>query len=272
MLDKILDFIREAGDFALGNQSKIDFATSKLKSAKNSDVVTTTDLEISRRFAKFVHDNFAKLDYVIVDEESVANLGENPMAEIKKHEFAFIIDPIDGTLCYANHLPYFGISIGVFRGGKPYCGAVFCPALRLLTYADEKNAFIEENGNQRKLETIRETASLYANSFYDAVKENRQLSKRLNVSALSLYSAVVNATYVATGQLRCYGSQCYLWDVAGMYPVFAKIGVEIFNATTGKKEDLFSEETFTEKLKFREPFIVCAPKYLADFRELFELS
>jgi len=48
MLDKVLEFIRGAGAFALENQKEIDFATSKLKSARNSDVVTKTDLEISR--------------------------------------------------------------------------------------------------------------------------------------------------------------------------------------------------------------------------------
>ncbi len=125
MLDKIVKFVREAGAFALENQNKISFEASKLKSAGNWDVVTETDMEVSRRFKYFVAENFADLDYIIIDEESIADLGADPIREIEKHEYAFIIDPIDGTLTYSYHLPYWGISIGVFRKTKPIAGVLF---------------------------------------------------------------------------------------------------------------------------------------------------
>ena len=39
----------------------------------------------------------------------------------------WVVDPIDGTAPYANHLPTWGISIGLMKNGAFTDGAVFLP-------------------------------------------------------------------------------------------------------------------------------------------------
>jgi myo-inositol-1(or 4)-monophosphatase len=270
MLEKILDFAKNAGNYAKANQANVDFASSKKKSAGAHDVVTETDLEISRRFKKFVKKEFSDLDYVIVDEETFADLGAAPMQEIKRHEYAFVIDPIDGTLTYANGLPYYGVMIGVFRRGGAVASVVYAPSLNLLVYADEQNAYVEENDVRRKLEKLSETAALYANDSI-LLKEDAEQEKKMNVFPLDTYAGAVDGIYVAIGKLRSWTWSYSLWDIAGLYGVFAQTGVEIFDPATDQPIDLFDEKLYDDKLFIKEPKIICLPKYYQDFKKLYKL-
>ena len=42
-------------------------------------------------------------------------------------EFWWVLDPLDGTTNYVNHLPLFGVSVAVLRQGMPQAGAIFLP-------------------------------------------------------------------------------------------------------------------------------------------------
>jgi myo-inositol-1(or 4)-monophosphatase len=44
-------------------------------------------------------------------------------------ELACYVDPIDGTTNFAHGHPFFGVSLGLARGGEPLAGVVFAPAL-----------------------------------------------------------------------------------------------------------------------------------------------
>jgi myo-inositol-1(or 4)-monophosphatase len=41
----------------------------------------------------------------------------------------FYVDPLDGTVNFAHGLPFFSVSIGLFRGGRPVLGVVHAPVL-----------------------------------------------------------------------------------------------------------------------------------------------
>jgi myo-inositol-1(or 4)-monophosphatase len=269
MIEKILEFIRQAGDYAKANQVNVSFAGSKMKSARSYDVVTETDFEVSRRFKKFVEAEFSSLDYVIVDEETIAELGPAPMREIRRHEYVFIIDPIDGTLTYANGLPFWGVIIGVFRNQQPIANAIYEPSLGLLAYADEAGAFIEENGVKRPLEKLSETAVFYSNAWFPQIDAKQE--QDMNIAPLDAYSAAVNSLYVAIGKSRSWAYGAYLWDVAGAYGIFAHTGVKIFDTATDQPVDLFDEQLFSDKLRIKTAKIVCLPKYYQDFKKLYKL-
>jgi myo-inositol-1(or 4)-monophosphatase len=269
MLEKILEFIISAGDYGKANQVNVNFADSKMKSASSYDVVTETDLEISRRFRQFVEAEFSDIDYVIVDEETVADLGAAPMQEIKRHEYAFIIDPIDGTLTYSEGLPFYGVSIGVFHNQQPVASAVYLPSLGLLIYCDEESAFVEESGVKRPIGKLLETAALYANhSFFE---EDADQFEKMNIRRLNLYSSACNGFYTAAGKLRGWTAKSFIWDIAGIYGVFAHTGVKIFDTATNQPINLFDEKLFDNGLRLKSDNIICLPKYYQDFKKLYKV-
>jgi myo-inositol-1(or 4)-monophosphatase len=267
MLDKLLKFARDAGEFARANQDQISFETSELKSDMVFDVVTETDLEISRRFETFVKQEFSDLDYVIIDEESINDLGDKPMKKIKRHEWTFIIDPIDGTLSYSNGLPYYGISIGVFRKCKAICSVIYAPSLNLWAYANNGKGFVEENNVKTELKSLDKTAALYANTYF--VRENPKVKQKLNCGRLTTFSAAVNGIYVTTGQLRCWTWVACLWDVAGLYGLLDIAGVKVFDTNTDRPIDLFDEKLYDNDLRVKKPKLVCLPKHYYDFKALY---
>jgi fructose-1,6-bisphosphatase/inositol monophosphatase family enzyme len=271
MLKKLLDFVQKAGDYAKQNQSKVDFLTSRLKSVSAGDVVTETDMEISRRFRDFVDKEFSDLDYVIVDEERVGDLGDSPMEEIKRYEYVFVIDPIDGTLPYSVGLPYYGVSVGVFQHQKPFVSATYSPDLKMLLYSNEESAFIKENDAvPKKLKQLKDAAALYANSQH-CLSENNELREQINAFPLTVYSAVVNGNHLAMGKSRCWTTRSSFWDLAGNYGLFKKTGVEIFDPKTDKPIDFFDEKLFDKNLRLLEPKIICLPLYYDDFKKFYGL-
>ncbi|HOI19079.1 MAG TPA: inositol monophosphatase [Candidatus Woesearchaeota archaeon] len=44
-----------------------------------------------------------------------------------KEEMLWVIDPIDGTHNFIHNLPFYAISIGLYRSGKPYAGLIYAP-------------------------------------------------------------------------------------------------------------------------------------------------
>jgi len=61
----------------------------------------------------------------------------------KKSDYLWIIDPIDGTLNYAHDLPFYTISIALYKKDKPVVGVVYVPAFQELFYATKgKGAYL----------------------------------------------------------------------------------------------------------------------------------
>jgi myo-inositol-1(or 4)-monophosphatase len=99
------------------------------KSAR--DVVTEVDhlseaLVIAAIRARFPGDG-------ILAEESGEHRGASDAAETMLRSLAhgrtWIIDPLDGTVNYANGLPHFCVSIGLVVDGRPVAGAIHDPML-----------------------------------------------------------------------------------------------------------------------------------------------
>ena len=110
MIDTLLKFAREAGE--LMKAKKYDLHSQKNKSSSVESLVTEADIMVSDLFAKTISESFSALDYMIIDEEKISGYGEDIFSEIDKHEYQFVIDPIDGTTQYAGGHPFYGITVG----------------------------------------------------------------------------------------------------------------------------------------------------------------
>ena len=56
----------------------------------------------------------------------------------QKSDYLWMIDPLEGTLNYAHHLPLWAVNIGLFHKGKPFVGVIYIPMLKELFYAEKR--------------------------------------------------------------------------------------------------------------------------------------
>ena len=126
-------------------------------------VKTVAQREIVPRYLKVAHQR--KVDGSIITEADTAAqhalteglyalnqcpvLGEEMSTEAQqalwKHSDSglWVLDPVDGTSNFANGLPYFGVSVGFYQGGRPVMGVVYAPEANELFWAERgKGAFL----------------------------------------------------------------------------------------------------------------------------------
>lgn len=275
MIEKIVTFMRRVAKAAADKQENIDVLKSQYKGAEVFSVVTATDKYISSEFHQFVKEKFGHLNYVIVDEETLDELGEDKFTTLKNAEYQFVIDPIDGTQMYALKMPNYAISVGVMKNCKPYLGAVCLPALGELIYFDGKKVHWIQ-----KLNTVEETdvviernelprlAVLFDNGWFVKINDKVDFAKD---TFISCYSCIVHFFYMVTHRARGYYFGSYIWDMAGSWPILKAMGFEFRDYESGKVMTEMQQEDFTTKLKIKNIQVVSREEDYNHLKEIVEL-
>ena len=278
IMERLLEFARAAGQRAMNYQYKLQAQTNYLKNcAEVRTVVTKADLEISRQFRSFVESQFAELNPLIVDEESVSALGHKPFEKINNAEYVFIIDPIDGTLTYANQMALYGISVGVYQNGKPLVGFLYAPALNLLVCADDKDAYqVAFPFTDRQIKTKLMPpgdAPCASPVFFISPKIVTMNDKwpDSQLVAMGFYSSVVHYAYIATLNARAAMFNFCLWDIAGAYVIFDRLGIEVRSLTNGTLYAPFDTLLYDAQLKVKDTYLVSHPKDYDLFKDILVL-
>jgi len=115
-----------------------------------NDLVTNLDLEIEKYLINEIKSNYPEFD--IVSEEFNTNG--------KVTDNCFIIDPIDGTINFANNLPLWGIQAACRKNGKTIASVISFPRINEFYYADETGAYL--NGKRIVVNEVPIKNSLYA--------------------------------------------------------------------------------------------------------------
>lgn len=278
IIEHLLEFAHAAGQTAMNYQYKLQAQTNYLKNcAEVRTVVTKADLQISRQFQSFVKSRFAELNPLIVDEESVSVLGNKPFEKIKQAEYVFIIDPIDGTLTYANHMALYGISLGVYQNGKPLVGFLYAPALNLLVYADDKDAYqvaFPFTDRQIKTKLIPAGDAPCASPVFFISPKIVAMNDKWPDSqlvAMGFYSSVVHYAYIAALNARAAVFDFCLWDMAGAYVIFNRLGIEVRSLTNGTLYTPFDASLHDSQLKAKDTYLVSHPKDYPLFKDILVL-
>lgn len=90
------------------------------KSANQRDPVTEADRRAEAYLREAISRQFP--DHGIVGEEAANSAHATP-------DFAWVLDPLDGTTNFLNGLPVFASSIGIVYHGQPVVAAVFLPGI-----------------------------------------------------------------------------------------------------------------------------------------------
>lgn len=256
MIEKLRQFILEAGRYANEQSCSAEHQLSfKAGEMASKGIVTEVDLTVSQRFERFAAENFADLNYMIIDEESIAKLKKNVFERAAQTDYQLVIDPIDGTMNYAAGIPMYGISIGVLKHGKPWLGLLYAPAFDELVYTDGNSVYFECRGKVIELPKNKETLSrvVVGHMWRLRLKPNHFDGTLI---LHDYFSAVIYFLYLALGRIRGAFAQANLWDVAGGMAICKVLGMGFYNYYNKKELTAFCPEDFTDKCRVKEMHIV----------------
>ena len=229
-----IDLAQASGQMLMGSLGRVKEVSHK----GEIDLVTELDrrseeLIVGRLRRAFPH-------HAIIAEESGGEGGA---------EYLWLVDPLDGTTNYAHGLPWFTVSIGLLRGGKPILGVVYNPPLDELFWAERgKGAWL----NGGKIEVSRTTQlsqSLLATGFpYDIrVSEVNNLDhfSHFSLQALAIRragSAALDLAYLACGRFDGFWElKLHPWDMAAGSLLIEEAGGDVTDFK-GEGFDPFGKE------------------------------
>ncbi len=220
---------RRAGTILTESYEKLDRVDYKSK----RDVVTNADYASERLVIDAIKDRFP--GDAILAEESGEHAGV--LRDDGSHNGrTWVIDPLDGTVNYANGIPYYCVSIGLVVDDMPTVGVVFDPARDdLYSAVIDGPAWL--NGELIATST-KETLSDYVVSL--AVIGRGGLARERKIAPLirihrRMGSAALALVYVANGRFDAFIQNGGLspWDVAAAGLIAERAGAVVTDAIGG---------------------------------------
>ncbi|MEO6356234.1 MAG: inositol monophosphatase family protein [Ferruginibacter sp.] len=198
------------GDFKITNKEGIN------------NPVTEADHASEKAIFDVIKNDFP--EHFILSEEA----GEIVMDS----SYKWIIDPIDGTINFANGIPICCISIGLEHNGKIIMGAVYNPLMNEFFVAEKSSgAFL----NDKKIAVSNKTAVVnsclvtgFPYTYLDAPNGPLQVFEKLirkGVPVRRLGSAAIDLCWVACGRFDgFYEHKLQAWDSAAGFLMVEEAG------------------------------------------------
>jgi len=248
--------LREAGILALGQRGQM---TAEVKSDRTP--VTAVDRQVEGFLIERIAARYP--GHLILSEES--GLHPGMLGAAGAADFAWALDPIDGTRAFASGLPVWGISAGVLRRGQPYAGGFFMPVTGELYWGTLDEAWC----NDRRIAPL---APLDPDSPLTFLGVPSDFYHHFNIRApriRSLGSTAAHLAYVATGAaVGMLTRNTSLWDLAGVLPLARAAGVQLAYLS-GRP---FSAGDLLDGRPIREPLLAGLPEMMETLRNWVEVK
>jgi len=183
--------------------------------------VTFADFAISENLSVVLRRDFP--EDVYCSEES------NPQDEtqVLDSEFAWVVDPIDGTNNYALGFPVCAISLALLHSGVPAYGFVYDHSTdSLLEGGPSFGVFRDQKKCMRSRHSTDAQVMLGLHFPMESELLNRLKPLMIRHRVRCIGSGALSATLVATGYLTgMVDSRVRVWDVAAAYAICAGAGV-----------------------------------------------
>ncbi len=172
----------------------------------------------------------------IIAEESgdhVSGAGDAPTAGVGR---AWVIDPLDGTINYANGIPFFCVSIALVEAGRPVVAVIHDP-MRGETFAasDDEPATLDglpiEASTKDRLTDFVVSMALSGPAL---ISRAQALRKAIRVPR-SMGSAALALAYVGNGRFDAFVQQggLSLWDIAAAGLIAERGGATVTDLAGG---------------------------------------
>lgn len=166
-------------------------------------------------------------------------LSEETGEIIMDSTYKWIIDPIDGTVNFANGIPICCVSIGVEKDGQMVLGAVYNPFLNELFFAQHG---FGATLNNKKIQVSEKTEVLHScmvtgfpYTYLDTPNGPLQVFEKLirkGVPVRRLGSAAIDLCWVAAGRFDgFYEHKLQAWDSAAGFLIVEEAGGKVTDFT-----------------------------------------
>ena len=193
-LNFLIDTVKEA--------SKLITDEFEVKAKDNKgDLVTNFDYEVERFIINSIQREYPNFKIVSEELNSKEGLTDN----------CFTVDPIDGTINFANKIPLWGIQVACVKNGKTVAAVIYLAKLDELYYADETGAYL--NGNRINVNTLEGKKAIYVvegpgknsvNVYQEKISRNKR----------DFYCSAVDFAWTACGKISAVN---FVWDTVWDY-------------------------------------------------------
>ena len=190
-----------------------------------NDLVTEADHASEKAIFKVIQDAYP--DHFILSEET---------GEIKQDSnYKWIIDPIDGTINFANGIPICCVSIGIEKDGAMIMGAVYNPFMNEMYFAEKgkgstlNDQKISVSDEDNLLKSCLVTGFPY--QYLDSANGPLQIFEKLIRKAIPvrrLGSAALDLCWTAAGRFDgFYEHKLQAWDSAAGFLIVEEAGGKV---------------------------------------------
>jgi len=167
--------------------------------------------------------------------------GAGSAAQVDPDHRIWIVDPLDGTVNYANALPFFCASVALVMGVRPTVGVILDP-VRDELYSAVRGAGVWRNGepvHHEAKERLVDTVSHVALPSTRWGRREAKLRKAIRVGRV-FGSAALAMAYLADARFDSYIQPrgLSLWDIAAAGLIAQEAGVTVTDAEGGPWFDL----------------------------------
>lgn len=192
-----------------------------------NNLVTEADFASDNAIRKVIKSAFP--DHGIVSEESDEKKTQT--------EYRWIVDPIDGTINFANGIPICCVSIGLEYKGEMLLGGVYNPLMNELFLAEKgKGATLNGKSISVSAKTDMATSCLvtgFPYTYLDQPNGPLEIFSRLikrGIPVRRLGSAAIDLCWVADGRFDgFYEHKLYAWDSAAGFLIVEEAGGKVTN-------------------------------------------
>jgi myo-inositol-1(or 4)-monophosphatase len=207
-LELAIDLAHQAGRIQMERYEKLE----RIEAKGPRDVVTEVDHLCEALVMAAVQERYPADAFYA---EEIGEVASSPA--LVGSGRVWIVDPLDGTVNYANGIPFFCISIALVADGRPVVGVVHDPS-RGETFAAAIDGPALRNGNPIWVgdkELLEDLVVTLAVGGRGTVRKRHAAVKAIRAHR-SMGSAALTLSYVACGRFDVYaqGAGLSAWDVA----------------------------------------------------------
>lgn len=233
-LDVALGAARDAGAIQLERYERLEQIVHK----GPRDIVTEVDTLSEELIIRAIRARFPD-DLILAEESGHSHPNSNSGDQappVDPTGRLWVIDPLDGTVNYANGIPIFCVSIGLVEDGQPVLGVLFDPTRGDLYSAIRgQGAFLNEQPISLPVkEKLSDCVVFLALPAYRFARREHRIRKQIRVSRV-LGSSALGLGYVANGRFDAFvqAGGLSVWDVCAAGLIAEEGGAKVTDAAGG---------------------------------------